>query len=221
MSKSEAILTALFAKVKSVAEDIDSMPRWLSEAGVDVPRTKELLRLVADYKRSTRSKPSTIKEAFAVIVERGGFLTLDQAGESWSLTDGFSLLFVDSGIYDAAQLPRLEKRHANPVSAAASVLKNVRAQRPATLTVAQVDAWAAKAVEYEGKMTGRIGGVPFDVARFEDWGVNLARIADMPMLVRIDDEIGNVHLSAPGWESVTMKLHVFGKLDAPELLEAA
>lgn len=207
----DAILNALIAEARHTIGCIEDMPGWVSEAGIDMPNTDKLERLIDSYERFSRSKPDSSKEFLAALIASSGHLTADAIGARWAITDGSSVAIVDAAICDASGL---KSRFFNAAFAVSSAM--IAEEPTHSVTLAQIDEWESKSVLYEGRVVGCIGGMPFDAARIVDWGANLARLTSGPLLVRLGDK--RIVLAGQGWEMATMQLHIKGELDAPELL---
>lgn len=240
--KASAALEAVFTEMDGIVEAVEDMPHWLSEAGVDVPDTRKLAKLVAAYKHATfvapppPPPPTTFAEVVAQIAaahkqgnESYRTLSLDNTGTSWALCDGTCALIVQTSVCERSTLPKIEDRFSDDAERKFNeIFSTVRAAETSTVSLSQLEAWASLATSYEGSTrtiskVGMVGGQAVDVERVARFVVNVARLVDGDISVRVDKSAMQVGFGGAGWEVVVMGIRIEGiriedTVQAPELL---
>ena len=220
----EAIHEADLAQVVDAAErlgnDVDELPDWLDDAGVDLPSTVNLDDVVENVRRRARERvkarraaPKTLQDVARLLFEDATdrHVSVDDYAAGSFITDGASALVTVERIGSNAPPRMLTDRQKSDALA--------MADGPAhEITLEALERWRAAAVTGLADVRcGLVGANAYDVDRVMAWAGQAARVAPGPMTLRQSSDGNTIRIDGAGWVAVVMGLRV-GAEGMPRLL---
>lgn len=232
----ENLIEAIINEAERMMNRIDDVPGWVEDAGVDMPRTDNLEDAIKAYRNAVKAEavaarkpPSSVADAVAHLIEDHDDwkqMSADRAGDTWVLCDGTYMLRLRD---DVCAMPDIKPRFApeRAVAKFAHIEKPLALSTPHSVTLEQLEAWAASAVKFDDE-TGYcgsvntcafVGGVLVGMPRFVAWALSVARFDSGPLVVKSNADDRIVSIGGEGWEVVAMGLREKAGFVAPELLK--